>query len=86
MLNGPKTYISNGQLADLVVVVARTDPDAGHLGISLLMVERGMPGFDRGRNLDKIGMHAQDTSELFFNDVRVPAGTCSALRAAASSR
>ena len=51
----------------------RTDPDQGHKGISLLMVERGMPGFERGRNLDKIGMHAQDTSELFFTDVRVPA-------------
>jgi len=73
VLNGQKTFISNGQLADLVIVVARTDPDVGHLGISLLAVERGMPGFERGRNLDKIGMHAQDTSELFFSDVRVPA-------------
>jgi alkylation response protein AidB-like acyl-CoA dehydrogenase len=73
ILNGQKTFISNGQLADLVVVFARTDPDAGHLGYSLLMVERGMPGFDRGRNLEKVGMHAQDTSELFFSDVRVPA-------------
>lgn len=73
VLNGQKTFISNGQLADIVVVVARTDPDAGHRGISLLMVERGMPGFTRGRNLDKLGMHAQDTSELFFTDVEVPA-------------
>jgi alkylation response protein AidB-like acyl-CoA dehydrogenase len=73
VLNGQKTFITNGQLADLVIVVARTDPSAGHRGISLLVVERGMPGFDRGRNLDKIGMHAQDTSELFFTDVRVPA-------------
>ena len=73
VLNGQKTFITNGQLADLVIVVARTDPDKGHKGISLLMVERGMPGFERGRNLDKIGMHAQDTSELFFTDVRVPA-------------
>ena len=73
VLNGQKTFISNGQLADLVIVVARTDPDAGHRGISLLVVERGMPGFTRGRNLDKLGMHAQDTSELFFTDVRVPA-------------
>jgi acyl-CoA dehydrogenase len=73
VLNGQKTFISNGILADLVVVVARTDPDAGHQGISLLVVERGMPGFERGRNLDKIGMHAQDTSELSFTDVRVPA-------------
>jgi len=73
VLNGQKTFISNGQLADIVIVVARTDPDAGHRGISLLMVERGMPGFTRGRNLDKLGMHAQDTSELFFTDVEVPA-------------
>src|SRR6266446_5174300 len=73
VLNGQKTFISNGQLADIVIVVARTDPAAGHRGISLLMVERGMPGFSRGRNLDKLGMHAQDTSELFFADVRVPA-------------
>jgi acyl-CoA dehydrogenase len=73
ILNGQKTFISNGQLCDLVVVFARTDPDAGHLGYSLLMVERGMAGFERGRNLEKVGMHAQDTSELFFSDVRVPA-------------
>ncbi|MEV0051700.1 acyl-CoA dehydrogenase family protein [Saccharopolyspora shandongensis] len=73
VLNGQKTFISNGILADLVIVVARTDPDAGHEGISLLVVERGMPGFERGRNLDKIGQKSQDTAELFFNDVRVPA-------------
>ncbi|WP_433869945.1 acyl-CoA dehydrogenase family protein [Saccharopolyspora sp. CA-218241] len=73
VLNGQKTFITNGILADLVIVVARTDPDAGHEGISLLVVERGMPGFERGRNLDKIGMKAQDTAELFFSDVRVPA-------------
>jgi alkylation response protein AidB-like acyl-CoA dehydrogenase len=72
-LNGAKTYITNGILADLVLVVARTDPCAGHRGISLLMVERGMEGFHRGRNLDKIGMKAQDTAELFFEDVFVPA-------------
>ena len=72
VLNGQKTFISNGILADLVVVVARTDPDAGHQGISLLVVERGMEGFERGRNLEKIGRHAQDTAELFFADVRVP--------------
>jgi alkylation response protein AidB-like acyl-CoA dehydrogenase len=72
-LNGQKTFITNGMLGDLVIVVARTDVAAGHRGISLLVVERGMPGFERGRNLDKIGMHAQDTSELFFTDVRVPA-------------
>ena len=73
LLNGQKTFISNGQLADLVIVAARTDQQAGHQGISLLVVERGMPGFERGRNLDKIGLHAQDTSELFFSGVRVPA-------------
>jgi alkylation response protein AidB-like acyl-CoA dehydrogenase len=72
VLTGSKTFISNGILADLVVVVARTDPDAGHQGISLLVVERGMAGFDRGRNLDKIGLHAQDTAELFFDNVVVP--------------
>jgi alkylation response protein AidB-like acyl-CoA dehydrogenase len=72
VLNGSKTFISNGILADLVIVVARTDPEAGHEGISLLVVERGMEGFDRGRNLDKIGQHAQDTAELFFDDVPVP--------------
>ena len=73
VLNGQKTFISNGQMCDLVIVVARTDPDAGHSGISLLVVERGMAGFECGRNLEKIGLHAQDTSELFFTDVRVPA-------------
>jgi alkylation response protein AidB-like acyl-CoA dehydrogenase len=72
VLTGQKTFISNGILADLVVVVARTDPDAGHEGISLLVVERGMEGFERGRNLEKIGQHAQDTAELFFDHVRVP--------------
>ena len=74
VLNGQKTFISNGQLCDLVIVVARTDPEAGYRGISLFAVERGTGGFERGRNLDKVGMHAQDTSELFFSDVRVPAG------------
>ena len=61
-------------MADLVIVVARTDPETavGHKGISLLVVERGMEGFERGRNLDKIGLHAQDTAELFFDDVVVP--------------
>nr|WP_201753861.1 acyl-CoA dehydrogenase family protein [Micromonospora rubida] len=73
VVNGQKTFISNGILADLVIVVARTDPAAGHQGISLLVVERGMAGFERGRNLDKIGQKAQDTAELFFADVRVPA-------------
>ncbi len=72
VLNGQKTFISNGILSDLVVVVARTDPEAGVRGISLLVVERGMKGFERGRNLDKIGQHAQDTAELFFDNVVVP--------------
>jgi len=72
VLNGSKTFISNGIMSDLVVVVCRTDPDAGHKGISLLVVERGMQGFERGRNLDKVGMKAQDTAELFFDNVEVP--------------
>jgi alkylation response protein AidB-like acyl-CoA dehydrogenase len=72
VLNGSKTFISNGLLSDLVIVVAKTDPDAGHKGISLLVVERGMAGFERGRNLDKVGLKAQDTAELFFDDVVVP--------------
>ena len=72
VLNGSKTFISNGILSDIVIVVARTDPDAGHQGISLLVVERDMPGFTRGRNLEKMGLHAQDTAELSFSDVRVP--------------
>ncbi|MCG6500235.1 acyl-CoA dehydrogenase family protein, partial [Kitasatospora sp. A2-31] len=72
LLNGAKTFISNGILSDLVVVVARTTPEGGARGLSLLVVERGMPGFERGRNLDKIGQKAQDTAELFFEDVRVP--------------
>lgn len=72
ILNGSKTFISNGINADLVIVVCKTDPDAGAGGISLLVVERGMPGFERGRNLDKVGMKAQDTAELSFTDVRVP--------------
>ncbi|MFV0126791.1 acyl-CoA dehydrogenase family protein [Streptomyces sp. HMX112] len=72
LLNGSKTFISNGILADLVVVVARTTPEGGARGLSLLVVERGMDGFERGRNLDKIGQKSQDTAELFFHDVRVP--------------
>jgi alkylation response protein AidB-like acyl-CoA dehydrogenase len=72
VLNGAKTFISNGILSDLVIVVAKTAPDEGYQGISLLVVERGMAGFERGRNLDKIGLKAQDTAELFFDDVRVP--------------
>ena len=73
LVNGAKTFITNGIQSDLVIVVATTDPEAKHGGVSLLMVERGMQGFERGRKLDKIGMHAQDTAELFFHDVRVPA-------------
>jgi long-chain-acyl-CoA dehydrogenase len=73
VLNGQKTFISNGILADLVIVVAKTDTSAGYQGISLLVAERGMPGFERGRNLDKIGLKAQDTAELFLDHVQVPA-------------
>ncbi|MFJ5293627.1 MULTISPECIES: acyl-CoA dehydrogenase family protein [unclassified Streptomyces] len=72
ILNGSKTFISNGILADLVIVVARTSPEGGAKGLSLLAVERGTAGFERGRNLDKIGQKSQDTAELFFHDVRVP--------------
>ncbi|MFD0154622.1 acyl-CoA dehydrogenase family protein [Streptomyces sp. NPDC055721] len=72
ILNGSKTFISNGILADLVIVVARTTPEGGAHGLSLLVVERGAEGFERGRNLDKIGQKSQDTAELFFHDVRVP--------------
>jgi len=72
VLNGAKTFITNGINSDLVIVVCKTDSDGGHGGMSLLVVERGMPGFERGRNLDKVGQHSADTSELFFSDVRVP--------------
>ena len=72
VINGSKTYITNGQNADVVIVVAKTDPAAGAKGTSLVLVDAGTEGFERGRNLDKIGQHAADTSELFFNDVRVP--------------
>jgi alkylation response protein AidB-like acyl-CoA dehydrogenase len=72
VLNGTKTFISSGMLADLVVVVARTDRQAGARGFSLLVVERDMDGFERGRKLDKVGLKAMDTAELFFRDVRVP--------------
>ncbi|MFI9803986.1 acyl-CoA dehydrogenase family protein [Streptomyces sp. NPDC052301] len=73
VLNGAKTFITNGIHADLVIVVARTKPGRGSRGLSLLVVERDMPGFTRGRKLEKIGMAAQDTAELFFDEVRVPA-------------
>ena len=72
IVNGSKTFITNGINADLVITAVKTDPAERHRGISLLIVERGMEGFERGRNLDKIGLHSQDTAELFFNDVRVP--------------
>ena len=72
VLNGSKTFITNGINSSLVVVAAKTDPTQKHRGMSLFVVEEGMDGFTRGRNLDKIGMHAQDTAELFFEDVRVP--------------
>ncbi len=75
VLNGQKTFISNGQLCDLVVVAAKTDPDPrnAHKGISLIVVEAGRPGFVKGKKLEKMGMASQDTSELFFEDCRVPA-------------
>jgi alkylation response protein AidB-like acyl-CoA dehydrogenase len=72
VVNGSKTFITNGINADLVITAVKTDPTQRHAGMSLLVLERGMPGFERGRNLEKIGMHAQDTAELFFTDVPVP--------------
>ncbi|MGZ8481834.1 MAG: acyl-CoA dehydrogenase family protein, partial [Candidatus Limnocylindria bacterium] len=72
VVNGTKTFITNGINADLVITAVKTDPSERHRGISLVVIERGMEGFERGRNLDKLGMHAQDTAELFFNDVPVP--------------
>lgn len=76
VINGSKTYITNGQNADLIIVVAKTNPEAGARGTSLILVESDRPGFARGRNLDKIGQNAADTSELFFQDVRVPITNC----------
>ncbi|MEU6228837.1 acyl-CoA dehydrogenase family protein [Streptomyces sp. NPDC047042] len=73
VIDGSKTFITNGILADLVIVACKTDPEAGHRGISLIVVERDAAGFERGRKLDKVGMKAQDTAELFFHEVRVPA-------------
>jgi len=72
VLNGSKTFITNGWHADLVIVVAKTNPAAGAKGTSLLLVERGMPGFEKGKRLKKLGLKAQDTSELFFDNVKVP--------------
>jgi alkylation response protein AidB-like acyl-CoA dehydrogenase len=76
VLNGSKTYITNGQHADLIIVAAKTDPALGAKGVSLILVESDRNGFARGRNLDKIGFHSQDTSEMFFEDVRVPITNC----------
>jgi len=73
IVNGSKTFITNGINADLVITAVKTDPSQRHKGMSLVVLERGMDGFERGRNLDKIGLHAQDTAELFFTDVEVPA-------------
>jgi alkylation response protein AidB-like acyl-CoA dehydrogenase len=73
VINGQKTFITNGEHADLVIVVAKTDPEQGAHGVSLIAVERGTPGFGRGRRLDKVGLKANDTAELFFDDCRVPA-------------
>ena len=73
IVNGAKTFITNGINADLVVTAVKTDPSAGRKGVSLLVLERGMEGFERGRKIEKVGQHAQDTAELFFTDVRVPA-------------
>ena len=73
IVNGSKTFITNGINADLVITAVKTDPTQKHKGVSLMIIERGMEGFDRGRNLEKIGLHSQDTAELFFTDVRVPA-------------
>jgi alkylation response protein AidB-like acyl-CoA dehydrogenase len=72
VVNGAKTFITNGINADLVITAVKTDPTQQHAGMSLVVIERDMPGFERGRNLDKVGLHAQDTAELFFNDVHVP--------------
>jgi len=74
LVNGQKTFITNGLLNNLCIVVAKTDVSAGHEGISLIVVERGMPGYEPGRKLEKIGLHAQDTAELFFSNVKVPVG------------
>jgi alkylation response protein AidB-like acyl-CoA dehydrogenase len=72
LVNGSKTFISNGINADLVITAVKTDPRQRHQGMSLIVLERGMEGFERGRNLAKLGQHSQDTAELFFRDVRVP--------------
>jgi alkylation response protein AidB-like acyl-CoA dehydrogenase len=76
VVSGSKTYITNGQHAELTIVVAKTDPNAGAKGVSLILIEAEREGYARGRNLDKIGFHSQDTSELFFDEVRVPITNC----------
>ncbi|MGL6043907.1 MAG: acyl-CoA dehydrogenase family protein, partial [Sandaracinobacteroides sp.] len=76
VINGSKTYITNGQNCDMVIVVAKTDPAAGAKGTSLILVDAGTAGFSKGRNLDKVGQNSADTSELFFEDVRVPITNC----------
>jgi acyl-CoA dehydrogenase len=76
VISGSKTYITNGQNADLVIVVAKTDPEKGAKGTSLILIDAGTPGFSRGRNLDKIGQNSADTSELFFEECRVPITNC----------
>ena len=76
IINGSKTYITNGQNADVIIVAAKTNPELGAKGVSLILVDADTAGFKRGRNLDKIGQHSADTSELFFEDVRVPISNC----------
>jgi alkylation response protein AidB-like acyl-CoA dehydrogenase len=72
VVNGSKTFITNGINADVVITAVKTDPAERHRGMSLIIIERGMDGFERGRNLEKVGLHSQDTAELFFDDVHVP--------------
>jgi acyl-CoA dehydrogenase len=72
LLNGSKTFISNGQHADLVIIAAKTDPNAGAKGVSLFLVDTSLPGFSKGKKLEKLGLHSQDTSELFFDNVKLP--------------
>ena len=72
VVDGSKTFITNGINADLIITAVKTDPKEKHKGMSLMIIERGMEGFERGRNLDKVGMHSQDTAELFFNEVHGP--------------
>ena len=76
IINGSKTYITNGQNADVIIVAAKTNPELGAKGVSLILIDADTAGFKRGRNLDKIGQHSADTSELFFEDVRVPISNC----------